>query len=259
MNAYILKLIAIITMSFDHSGYLIYGHISWMNFIGRIAFPIFAFQISEGYTHTRNLKKYFIRLIIFALISQIPYAWFSYCFFSHISLNIIFTLILGLLSITIYEFIVSKGTVHCAPTSNYDFSSTIEQNKKNNKPGNNTFQRKLLGIIIAIFIALFADMFGFDYGFYGVFIIFLFHLFRNNKLLMNIATSILTIIYYIPYFMASNFDIRYVGLFFCSLIPLLFINLYNGQKGKDHKMLFYIFYPVHLLVLCLIYHLLQII
>ena len=66
MTAYILKLIAIITMVFDHSGYLIYGHISWMNFVGRIAFPIFAFQINEGYIHTHNLKRYFIRLIIFA-------------------------------------------------------------------------------------------------------------------------------------------------------------------------------------------------
>ena len=82
MSAYVLKLIAIITMLFDHSGYLIYGHLSWMNFVGRIAFPIFAFQISEGCIHTHNLKKYFVRLIIFALISQIPYAWFGYCFFS---------------------------------------------------------------------------------------------------------------------------------------------------------------------------------
>lgn len=257
MSAYVLKLIAIITMVFDHSGYLIYGHLSWMNFVGRIAFPIFAFQISEGYIHTHNLKKYFIRLIIFALISQIPYAWFGYCFFSKMSLNIIFTLILGLLSIFIYEFIISKGTVHCAPTSNYDLSSTIEENKKNNISGNNIFQYKLLGVIIVLFIAFFADIFDFDYGFYGVFIIFLFYLYRNNKLLMNIAITILTFIYYTPYFMASNFNITYIGLFICSLIPLIFINLYNGQKGKDHKMLFYIFYPVHLLVLCLIYQLLH--
>lgn len=258
MSAYVLKLIAIITMVFDHSGYLIYGHLSWMNFVGRIAFPIFAFQISEGYIHTHNLKKYFVRLIIFALISQIPYAWFGYCFFSKMSLNIIFTLILGLLSISIYEFIISKGTVHCTPTSNCNFSSTVEQNNNNNiSEGSNIFQYKLLGIIIVLIIAVFADIFGFDYGFYGVFIIFLFYLYRNNKLSMNIAITILTFIYYTPYFMASNFKINYIGLFICSLIPLIFINLYNGQKGRNYKMLFYIFYPVHLLVLCLIYILLH--
>ena len=258
MTAYILKLIAIITMVFDHSGYLIYGHISWMNFVGRIAFPIFAFQINEGYIHTHNLKRYFIRLIIFALISQVPYAWFGYCFFSNMSLNIIFTLILGLLSISIYEFVISKGTVHCVnPTFNYHFSSTIEQNKKNNISGNNIFQYKLLGIIIVLIIAVFADIFNFDYGFYGVFIIFLFYLYRNNKLSMNIAITILTFIYYTPYFMASNFKITYWVLFICSLIPLIFIDLYNGQKGKEQKLLFYVFYPIHLFVLCSIYTLLQ--
>ncbi len=182
MSAYVLKLIAIITMVFDHSGYLIYGHLSWMNFVGRIAFPIFAFQISEGYIHTHNLKKYIVRLIIFAIISQVPYAWFGYCFFSKMSLNIIFTLILGLLSISIYEFILSKGKLQCVPTSNYD-SSTIEQN-------NNIFQYKMLGIIIVLIIAVFADIFDFDYGFYGVFIIFLFYLYRNKKLSINIVITI---------------------------------------------------------------------
>ena len=253
MSTYVLKLIAIITMLFDHSGYVIYDNISWMNFIGRIAFPIFAFQISQGYTHTHNLKKYFIRLIIFALISQIFYAWFDYCLFSKISLNIIFTLILGLLSITIYEFIVGNSNI----SSNGQVQDLPLQSNKSINSNNSLFNRKLLGIIIVIFIALFADLFEFDYGFYGVFIIFLFYLFRNNKLLMNISITVLTIIYYMPFFMASSFDIRYIGLFFFSLIPLIFINLYNGQKGKDHKMLFYIFYPVHLLVLCLIYTLLH--
>ena len=249
MSAFVLKIIALINMCCDHISYLLYGGFSHLNYIGRIAFPIFAFQISEGYIHTHNLKKYIVRLIIFAIISQVPYAWFGYCFFSKMSLNIIFTLILGLLSISIYEFILSKGKLQCVPTSNYD-SSTIEQN-------NNIFQYKMLGIIIVLIIAVFADIFDFDYGFYGVFIIFLFYLYRNKKLSINIVITILTFIYYTPYFMASNFNITYLGLFICSLLPLIFINLYNGQKGKDHKMLFYIFYPVHLLVLCLIYTLLH--
>lgn len=236
MSAYILKLIAIVTMVFDHSGYLIYNkHLSWMNFVGRIAFPIFAFQISEGYIHTHNLKKYFTRLIIFALISQIPYTWFSYCLFSKISLNIIFTLILGLLAITIYDYMSRIGT------------------KKHPQDKNSISSYKSLGCIIAVFIAIIAEILKLDYGFYGVFLIFLFYLLRNNKLLMNISVIILTIIYYTPSFMVSSFNIKYIGLFLCSLLPLIFINLYNGKKGKDHKMLFYIFYPVHLLILCLIY------
>ena len=239
MTAYALKLIAIITMAFDHAGYLIYNaHISWMNFVGRIAFPIFAFQISEGYIHTHNFKKYFARLMVFALISQIPYYWFHYCFSLSTNLNVIFTLILGLLAIATYDFFSSKA-------------------KEKYTEESDQFSYKFLGFIIALFIAVFAEMFNFDYGFYGVFIIFLFYLYRNNKILMNISVTILTFIYYMPHLMANNFSLMYVELFFCSLIPLIFINLYNGQKGKNQKMLFYIFYPVHLLVICLIYQIMH--
>ena len=74
MSAFVLKIIAIITMFIDHIGYIFSnGKISYFNYIGRLAFPIFAFQISEGYLHTKNLKKYFLRLFLFALISQIPF------------------------------------------------------------------------------------------------------------------------------------------------------------------------------------------
>ena len=73
MSSFVLKIIAIISMFLDHLSYSIYGHFSWLNYLGRLAFPIFAFQITEGYSHTKDLKKYFLRLGIFALISQIPY------------------------------------------------------------------------------------------------------------------------------------------------------------------------------------------
>ena len=60
MTSFVLKIIALITMFIDHLGYAIYGKFSYLNYIGRIAFPIFAFQISEGFVHTKNIKKYFI-------------------------------------------------------------------------------------------------------------------------------------------------------------------------------------------------------
>ena len=61
MSSFVLKIIAVITMFIDHLGYTIFGKFSYLNYIGRISFPIFAFQISEGYIHTKNLKKYFMR------------------------------------------------------------------------------------------------------------------------------------------------------------------------------------------------------
>lgn len=103
MSAFVLKIIAVISMTCDHLSYLIFGKLSFMNYIGRIAFPIFAYQITEGYIHTHNLKKYFLRLSIFALISQIPFMLFTSMYSNNIHLNIFFTLLLGLASITIYE------------------------------------------------------------------------------------------------------------------------------------------------------------
>ena len=58
MSAFVLKLIAVFAMVCDHFSYLIFGRFSFLNYIGRIAFPIFAYQITEGYVHTKSLKKY---------------------------------------------------------------------------------------------------------------------------------------------------------------------------------------------------------
>ena len=67
MTSFSLKIIAIVAMFCDHFGDAFFGQFSFLNLIGRMAFPIFAFQISEGYTHTKNLRKYFLRLGICTL------------------------------------------------------------------------------------------------------------------------------------------------------------------------------------------------
>ena len=88
MSSFILKMIAIVSMFIDHLGYAIFSKFSYFNYIGRLAFPIFAFQISEGYTHTKNLKRYFFRLFLFALISQVPFMLFTSIISDKYSLNI---------------------------------------------------------------------------------------------------------------------------------------------------------------------------
>ena len=71
MTSFVLKCIAMVAMLIDHTSTAYFGYTTLFNVIGRIAFPIFAFQISEGYIHTKNLKKYFLRLFLFAVISQL--------------------------------------------------------------------------------------------------------------------------------------------------------------------------------------------
>ncbi len=108
MTSFALKIIAIVSMFCDHFGDAYIGSFSFFNLIGRIAFPIFAFQISEGFIHTKSIKKYFLRLGIFALISQIPFWLFVHKFLgtNDLSLNVFFTLFLGLLGIYLYDYIV---------------------------------------------------------------------------------------------------------------------------------------------------------
>ncbi|WP_202710041.1 TraX family protein [Sporosalibacterium faouarense] len=93
-----LKIIAMVTMLIDHIGYQLFPTIIVLRIIGRIAYPIFAYQLTVGYRKTSNLKKYFTRLLIFSVISQIPYM-----FFSPGKLNIMPTLALGLIAIHLYE------------------------------------------------------------------------------------------------------------------------------------------------------------
>lgn len=217
MTGFILKIIALISMLFDHLGYTIFNSFSFMNYIGRLSFPIFAFCLTEGYIHTKNLNKYFFRLGLFAVISQIPYMLFESTFSNNFNLNILFTLLLGLLSITLF----------------------------------NKIKNKVLGYIIVILCAIIAQFFYFDYGWFGIATIFVFYIFKNKKSYMNMFFIIITFInYYFQFMQTSRYEYLLIILFAClSLIP---INLYNGKKGKDSRYLLYIFYPLHLMVLYLI-------
>ena len=113
MTSFTLKIIALITMFIDHLGYAIFNKFSFFNYIGRVAFPIFAFQISEGFHYTKNVKKYFARLLLFAIFSQIPFMLFLSIFSTNIyKLNVFFTLFLGLFSIYIYDKIINLSLIH---------------------------------------------------------------------------------------------------------------------------------------------------
>ncbi len=233
MTSFVLKIIALITMFCDHFGYALVGHLSFWNYIGRIAFPIFAFQISEGYTHTKNLKKYFIRLFAFALVSQIPFHLFLQKFIpsSVGSLNIFFTLTLGLLCMKIYDY----------------FS-----NINDNILGHKIFGIKLgqiVGILFTLLIAYISELLNVDYGAWGIIVIFAFYLFKNNKLAMIISYICLCIIYYGYRIILNGFYVQYVYLALATMLPIVFISLYNGKQGYKIKYLLYLFYPVHLLAL----------
>lgn len=73
LDSFQLKMLAIATMAVDHIGAVFFPQYMIFRYIGRIAFPIFCFLLTEGFFHTRNIRKYMVRLGLFALISEIPY------------------------------------------------------------------------------------------------------------------------------------------------------------------------------------------
>lgn len=216
MNSFRLKWIAIITMLIDHvaAALLPQSSPAWiiMRVIGRLAFPIFVFLLVEGFHHTKDVKKYLIRLGIFALLSEVPFDLAFYgtvLEFTH--QNIFFTLFLGLACIYLMSLMEKKY-------------------------GKNAAMTNVLNGVITLIFCVMAYVLRTDYSYAGILLISAFYLFRGNKLLQTFTL-----------FFVSAFILGYISVFATlAIIPIAF---YNGEKGKSMKYFFYCFYPVHLLIL----------
>lgn len=211
MSSFSLKLLAIIFMTIDHIGFILFPTISILRKIGRLAFPIFAFQLSVGFEHTKNKEKHILNLLIFTLISQIPFQFQLYLAFPQAipTLNIGATLTCGLLAL------------YC-----------IEK-----------FERNWQKCISILFITSLGILIPMDYGWFGILTIVILSFFNKNKLLTTIAYIILICLQ--CYIKNSIFAVP-------SIFALIFLAFYNGKKGPTLKYLFYLYYPLHLLILSLI-------
>lgn len=212
MNSFTLKMIAIITMLIDHIGAVLFPNISLFRYIGRISFPIFCFLLVEGFYHTRNRKKYLIRLGIFAIISEIPFdITFYHTYFYEKNQNIFFTLCIGLIMMMVLDKIRKKY---------YENSVLIH-----------------LFVVAILIIGMCVSEFLYtDYSAIGILMIFSFYLFYQNNLIQTIALFVINgLLIGMPQVLAT-----------LAMIPITF---YNGKKGPSMKYSFYIFYPVHLLIL----------
>ncbi len=233
LTSNILRSIAVLLMISDHvwATYMSFG--DWMTYIGRMAFPIFAFQIAEGFVHTKNFKKYALRLLGFALISELPFnLFYSSRWFNPYHQNVLFTLLLGLMAIKV-----------------------IDNLKKNYKA-----KDIALSALWLLLIAL-ASLIGFvDYGFNGVLMVVLFYICRDFPfawLAQLVGMVCINIIFFegqvIPFELFGNtVEIPTQGFAVFALIPIW---LYGGRKGISNKFLqygFYAFYPVHMIILYLI-------
>lgn len=221
-----LKIIAMISMVFDHVGDMFFPEVMWPRMIGRLAMPIFSFCIAEGFAHTRDKKKYLGRLGIFALISEIP---FDLAFEGKLGLghqNIMLTFFLAVAALMLFDRL--RG------------GKTTEGERR-------PVGKTVLGVFAVAGIAALSLLLRADYTVFAVIAVFLFYVLRQKHPLLRsgVGVAFLALTRTIGYYAATGF----------SFIPL---SLYNGQKGKGLKWLFYIFYPGHLLLLAAIKHILRI-
>lgn len=212
-----LKLIAAIAMLIDHAGVYLFPQHLFLRIIGRLAFPIFAFMIAQGCHYTKNRLRYFLSVFLLGM------GWHGvqWLLWRDNDLNILLT-----------------------------FSCSIPlifllQEWKRRK-------RVLLGLTFAaslLFVYLLDRYISFDYGFLGVTVPILVALVfpargksiekKQNLLQIAILSAGLLVL-----------SVHSAPIQFYCLLALPLLLLYSGERGKNrYKYAFYLFYPLHLLLL----------
>ena len=225
LNGFHLKLIAICTMLIDHMGYTLFPGVMWLRCVGRVAFPIFCFLIAEGCVYTHDRKKYAARLLVFALLSEIPFNLMnSGMIWDPYDQNVLWTLLTGALVCWLIDWALKK----CTP-----------------------FSFVLTGAaMVAAYWLL--EAFRTDYGGWGMLLVAAFygvHRAPSGAVVKMIAQA-----FGLAFFSLGVMG-GYLSIELWSLVSLAPIWLYNGQRGFSHKAVqygFYAFYPVHILILSLI-------
>lgn len=252
---------------------LLFYSYDFMRMVGRLGFPIFCFLLVEGFLHTGNVKKYLLRMGVFALVSELPFDLAmsgKLCYWNY--QNVFFTLFLGLFTLVAFEFFDKlewkKGWGMLANTTGALFPAAYITMALANLAGVERIGSILLGCgVICIFLAILilvcirkfgeakvqsicadvsvllmvmylADLLCTDYSGMGVLTIALMYVFRKSKIKSMTAGCITLVVMNISEWFA--------------FLAIPFVASYNGKRGMKMKYFFYAFYPLHLLILYLI-------
>ena len=213
-----LKIIACLTMLNDHIGAVLVPSMG-LRIIGRMAFPIYCFLLAEGMAHTKNVKKYGLRLAIGAMLAEIPFDLALFGGITWMHQSVMLTLLLGFF-MTLWIRRVERG--------------------------------QLVPVIV---FAVVAELLSVDYGCYGMMMIALFVMSRDRKDRVAMQAMVLAAICWFMGGVGWQFGNVYIPVQMCAVAAMVPIGFYSGRKATASKLVqwgFYLFYPVHLLVLWLI-------
>lgn len=211
-----LKIIALVAMTFDHVGLQLFPGHTFFRFIGRLAFPIFAYMIAEGASYTKNRAKYFLQMFGLGLVCQLVYFFAMDSLYQCILITFSFSVLL------IY---------------------TLDRAMKKRSP-------EAILLFVCVFLSTFFLVeilphllpntdYSVDYGIWGV---------LTPVIVFAAPGKISKLVFMaVPLAFLAMFGVYYQWMAFFALIPLA---LYSGKRGKyKMKNLFYIYYPLHLVVI----------
>ncbi len=216
-----LKVFALICMTLDHIGVLLFPQYLILRYIGRLSMPVFAWMIAEGCRHTQNRFMYLFTIALLALACQAVY----WVVDRSLMQCILVTFSLSVILIYALDFAIRKKGV---------FSYAL----------------LMLAVSLIVYICIFLPerLFGFsiDYGFFGVILPAVIYMGHNKaEKFFGAAVCMVGIAMSAPFIQWYSFI----------SLPILFF--YNGRRGRAHlKYLFYIYYPLHLAVLYAVAYLL---
>ncbi len=243
ITSFALHLLAMGFMLCDHLWATLLTSQDWLTWVGRIAFPLFAFMLAEGFSHTRDRKKYAKRLLIFALITELPFnLMLSGSLIYPLHQNVMFTFLLAIAAMSVCEKIKSRISALWLRIL--------------------LFALTALGFHFAGFIT-FVDYYG-----YGILMVLLFYFTRaeeDTPPQRKVFLSVLQLLglhfincelmggLVVPITVGgTEIIIPQQGM---ALLSLPLIWLYRGKQGpynKGIRLLYYAFYPVHILILALL-------
>lgn len=238
ITSFMLHIIAMGLMLCDHMWATIFPNDDWLTCIGRVAFPIFAFMIAEGFRKTHDRRKYVLRVVIFALVAEVPFdlMYGSTPFYPYHQ-NVLWTFLIALLCM-----------------------SGIEAFKKKEN------------IVLTVFVAAVITLCGFvigsitmvDYYGAGVLTVLLFYFTNRRKatdyIIQLIGMYFLNVkmlggYYFTITVLGHEFEIVQQGLALFALIPIWLYHEKQGYHSKWFQYVCYLFYPVHMLVIYVVWQL----
>ena len=206
-------------MCVDHAGLALFPSVGAFRCIGRPAFPLYCFLLVQGFRHTRDLRAYARRLLLLACVSEIPFDLAvnlstNSILKGHVleftSQNVFFTLAIGMIVLTVLEGLRVLQI--------------------------DTILKTILIVGVTALGAALAYALHTDYGAIGVLAICAAYGFRNQKKELQMA---------VPCIVLSVLNMSEL----CALADAGIVHFYNGKRGLKLKWVFYIFYPLHLLIL----------